>query len=206
MINPWLKISASDYVNHMSSLEVMQYQMINECFKTALDKYRPQKILVPGCTIGNGFEHINWTQVEKVTALDINENYLQILRQNYGYHKNLEVVVKDIVQFNSNKKYDLIFAALLFEYVDLRSTLKKIKEFMSENSVLYTIIQLQNKKVSMISKTKYKSLEQLSSIMKLVNVQEFYLAANVIGLKILSEKKITLKSGKSFQVFEINSI
>jgi len=55
----------------------------------------------------------------------------------------------------------------------------------------------------MISKTKYKSPEQLSSIMQPVDMEEFYLILEEMGLTISSEKEIKLKSGKSFRELEI---
>lgn len=204
--NPWLKISASDYVNHMSSSEVMQYQMINDCFKSVIGKYKPKKLFVPGCTIGNGFEHINWNVIEKVTALDINDSYLKILQENFGKYQSLEIINKDVVRFQTEEKYDLIFTALLFEYVDISKTLSKMKNLMTADSILYVILQLPSKKVSMISQTKYKSLEQLSSLMKLVDIEQFKTIAKKLQLEIKAETTIRLKSGKSFLGLELTEI
>ncbi len=121
-MNPWLEINISDYVNHMSRPEVGQYQMINVCFRSLIQKYDPEKIFVPGCTIGNGFEYIEWDQVQKVTALDINPAFLEILRNKFAGEGKLETISEDFQTFRTKgRKYDLIFAALFFEYVELRS-------------------------------------------------------------------------------------
>lgn len=204
--NPWLKINISDYVNHMSSPEVGQYQLINECFKSVLNKYNPKRIFVPGCTIGNGFEYINWGEVESVTALDINPDFLNILGNSFPGQEKLEIINEDIVDFDPEEsKFDLIFAALIFEYVDPDPALMKIKKVMDTNSTFFSMIQLPGK--SKVTKTEYKSLEKLSPVMHLLSIDKFQseLKRNRFSIK-LSEKK-TLKNGKSFLLTEagINS-
>lgn len=200
--NLWLDISISDYVNHMSSPEVGQYQLINESFKTVLNKYNPKKIFVPGCTIGNGFEHINWDNVENVTALDINPNFLTLLSNLYPDEKKLELINKDLLKFNSGKKFDLIFAALIFEYVDLALSLTRIRTMMDKHSILFSIIQLPAENQSKVSKTSYKSLERLSAYMNLISTEKFDNEIKNSGLNIISGIQKTLGNGKSFLLTE----
>lgn len=176
--------------------------MINECFRTILNKYNPARIFVPGCTIGNGFEHINWKQVENVTALDINAEYLCMLRSNFQ-EKKLEIINEDLLKYNPvGKKYDLIFAALVFEYIDLSKSLTGLKNMMNKSSVLVSIIQLPHRYQNKVTLTKYKSLEKLNPIMNLLNAEKFKAALNESGLHIISEKEINLETGKSFLLFE----
>lgn len=201
--NPWLDISISDYVNHMSSPEVGQYQLINECFRTVLNKYKPNRIFVPGCTIGNGFEHINWGSVKIVTALDINPDFLAALRDIYPLERKLELINEDLQQFNPfGRQFDLIFAALFFEYVDLSHSLKKLREMMDKSSILVTLIQLPGKNQSKVTKTMYKSLEQLSPYMNLITKENFENELEKSGFSIISGIQKTLDNGKSFQLTE----
>jgi SAM-dependent methyltransferase len=199
--NPWLEISVSDYVNHMSSPEVKQYQLINRCFKSVLTRHKPKRIFVPGCTIGNGFEHISWEKVESVVALDINCEYLNILKDKFKEKEKLKIINEDITTFDSKgRKFDLIFAALLFEYVDLTPALEKIKGLMDSTSVLFSMIQLPGK--DKVTRTKYKSLEKLSPVMHLITGDEFQNELKRNGFIIkLSEQKV-LKRGKSFLLTE----
>ena len=202
--NPWLDIDISDYVNHMSSSEVGQYALINECFRHLIQKYNSEFIFVPGCTIGNGFEHIDWNKIEKITALDINPEFLNILGNRFPGERKLEIVNTDFLNYNSNKnKYDLIFVALLFEYVSLSSALTKIKNMMKESSILFSIIQLPDENQSKVSKSKYKSLEKLGPYISLITVDEFEKELNESGFCIKWSEQRKLVNGKSFLLAEV---
>lgn len=187
----------------MSHPEVGQYEMINKSFNLVLQKYKPGYIFVPGCTIGNGFEHIEWDQVNKVTAIDINPEFLKILRGRFPGENKLEIINKDFQDFETdNRQYDLIFCALFFEYVALDTALAKFKSMMDRNSVLFSIIQLPVENQGKVSDTEYKSLEKLIPLINLTSGDEFEREINKSGLSIrFSEQKI-LKNGKSFLITE----
>ncbi len=203
MDNPWLEVDLSDYVNHMSSPEVGQYQLINDCFRTALDKLKPKRIFVPGCTIGNGFEYINWNSIGKVSALDVNPHFLRVLRERFPDEKKLEIITGDFDNFNiKDREYDLIFAALFFEYVDIKSALRKFREMMNESSVLFSMIQMPDAAQSKVSKSKYKSLEKLSPYISLITTEEYFREIDQAGLQINLSSKKTLSNGKSFFLTE----
>ena len=202
--NPWYEISASDYVSHMSDSHVLQYQMINRCFEEALRKYHPATLLVPGCTVGNGFEHISWKNMEKVVALDINPFYLKILDDKFGRYSSLEIVCRDFTEYeNPGMQFDLIFAALLFEYLEPGQALQKIASLMHADSLLIVILQQPSKNHGKVSKTPYASLEKLSTLMKLVDISAFYQSLKKYGMKVRSDSTEVLDSGKTFGIFEI---
>lgn len=203
MDNPWLDVDLSDYVNHMSSPEVGQYQMINECFRNILSKLQPKRIFVPGCTIGNGFEYINWKNVDRVTALDINPHFLQVLRERFPAEEKLEIVSSDFnLLAEKDSEYDLIFAALFFEYVDVHSSLIKIRGMMGKSSVLFSMIQLPASGQSKVSESKFKSLEKLSPYISLTSSEEFVREIKKAGLEIKDSSVETLVNGKSFLISE----
>ncbi len=206
MKNPWLEIGSNDYVAHMSSPEVGQYQMINEVFRQSLEEYKPRKLFVPGCTIGNGFEHIDWNNIEKVTALDINLEYLQVLREKYSENKSLQIENKDIINYESGEKYDLIFTALILEYVDFEQGLIKLRSVMYDDSTLVILFQIESAEHSKVSKTKYKSLEKVGAIMNLVDITEFESICDKLNLRTTKKKTLTLNSGKSFCNFHLKLI
>jgi hypothetical protein len=187
----------------MSSPEVMQYQLINECFRDVLNKYEPKKIFVPGCTIGNGFENIKWEHIDSITALDINPEYIIALRNRYPDEKKLILVNEDFNKYNPGKnKFDLIIAALFFEYVELSESLLKLKSMMIKTSILFSMIQLPDEKQNKVTMTQYKSLEKLSQIMNLNSAEKFKKEQDKCGLYIISEIQKTLESGKSFLLTE----
>lgn len=70
--NPWLAIPEADYVGHMASAEVGQRQALNAIFRQTLARYAPARLLVLGCSTGNGFEHIDPAVTAGVTGIDVN--------------------------------------------------------------------------------------------------------------------------------------
>ena len=83
MTNPWLRIPASDYEGHMSSPNVDQQPFLAQTFEESLDKHDSSAIALLGCATGNGLEYVNKDATQRVTAIDINPEYLEILRQRY---------------------------------------------------------------------------------------------------------------------------
>ncbi len=83
MTNPWLRIPASDYEGHMGSPNVAQQSFLAQTFKESLDNHDSSTIALLGCSTGNGLEYVNNNATQRVTAIDINPEYLEILRQRY---------------------------------------------------------------------------------------------------------------------------
>jgi len=202
MNNPWLNIPASDYEGHMSLPSVAQLSFLREVLKQSLTKFDCSSIAYLGCATGNGLEYIRKEKTHKVTAIDINSEYLKILRNRYQSKiPNLETIEADLNDFqNHSRRYSLIFAGLLFEYLPPGPLLKKISNWLEKAGVLVVVLQLQDQYTKKVSDTPYPSLKQLDPIMNLVSDQDFKLMAEESGLKELEGKKVTLKSGKTFYI------
>ena len=139
--------------------------------------------------------------VYKVTGVDINKEYISIAAKKYAGNNKINFLTGDICDINPGKvKYDLIHCALIFEYVDVKACLENLTKYLSKAGALSVILQLPVKRQKMISATNYKSLESLSSIMKLVDPEEFKSIASEVGLTEIKKEIKTLSSGKSFYV------
>jgi trans-aconitate methyltransferase len=127
MINPWLNIPASDYEGHMSSPNVGQLSFLAKTFKESLENHDCRTVALLGCATGNGLEYIKNEVSHRVTAVDINPEYLKILQQRYGDSiPGLEIVRDDLHKCQLEEKaYTLIFAGLVFEYLDPQVLLRK---------------------------------------------------------------------------------
>jgi len=200
--NPWLQISAEDYERHMSDEKVGQLQALNQIFKDILNEYSPESLCVLGCTTGNGFEHIKTKTTNSVVGIDINEEYLRILKERFGeVIPEMVLICSDLNDLDlPPNSFDMIHAALLFEYVDVEITLSKISKWLKGNGVLSVVLQLPNDKSSPVSETQYQSLKLLSPILNLVNPDSFRLAAKKSGLKEIKNFEYDLKTGKKFFV------
>jgi len=197
MNNPWLKISLTDYENHMT--EVGQMQVLNKLTKECLEKHRPVNFALLGCSGGNGLEHINNEITEKVYAIDINSEYLAETLNKFGKTvTNLKTLNIDLINDDLTlKNIDLLFAGLILEYLEPEKALSKILKTLRKDGVLVIVIQ-KTKKTTFVSKTKYKSLEKLSNISKAVDeikLTEFLSQKNMI---LTERKEIKLNENKSF--------
>ena len=70
MVDPWLEIPAGEYEKHMA--QVGQLQVLNEIIGYVLKKYKPKAFALPGCSTGNGLEHVDNRVTQKVHAMDVN--------------------------------------------------------------------------------------------------------------------------------------
>ncbi len=202
MKNPWLSIPASDYEGHMGLPEVNQLSFLGNVFKASLGKYDNSSVAYLGCATGNGLEYISSKRTHKLTAIDINPEYLEILRERYQtIIPSLEIIEADLNIFQgSENQYSLIFAGLLFEYLSPESLLNKISTWLKEAGVMVVVLQLGDTQIDKISITPYSSLKQLDSIMHLISVPDFKLMAMEKKLKEFESEIITLESGKIFYI------
>src|SRR5258706_2829717 len=200
MNNPWLQIPASDYEGHMSSPNIAQQQFLAQTFQEALSKYDSTFIAYLGCTTGNGLEFVNSDVTKKVTAIDLNPKYLEILRQRYGHIvPGLEVVEANLETCSLEESaYSLIFAGLIFEYVELEVLLPKIARWLQINGVLVSVLQLPAKNLAKVSESHYESLKTLAPIMKLITPSQFKTIATDLGLRETEARIVNLASGKPF--------
>lgn len=202
MKNPWLQIPVSNYEEHMALPEVAQAQALNDLMASALADYTPASLAVIGCTTGNGFEHIDTMQTRRVVGIDINPDYLAVLSSRFAsVIPDLKLIEADIsAQDFCFDPVSMIFAGLVFEYVDVTSTLRSIARCMADGSIFVAVLQLPSPTSAPVTATRYKSLERLATIMKLISPSEFSIKCDKIGLKKIKADTIPLKKGKAFWV------
>ena len=202
MKNPWLDIPYADYENHMA--EVGQTQVLNKLVENALNKEQPQKFALLGCATGNGLEHIQPNITKEVHAIDINPTFLEKTKEKFDEKINLHIHQVDIENDELPvKEIDLFFVGLVLEYVKNPETaLSKIIDSLSERGKLLLIIQ-KSKQTSIITKTKYSSLQTLSTISKEVNENEISIILEK-KLSLVDKEEIALNSKKSFLVLYYN--
>jgi ubiquinone/menaquinone biosynthesis C-methylase UbiE len=200
--NPWLSVPASDYEGHMNSEIVGQLPVLNRIFENVLQELPARNLAVLGCGTGNGFEHINPQLVERVLGIDINPEYLSVLRKRYGSKlPMLELICSDLDTFSCpDYSFDLIYAALIFEYVDFEKILKRVSNWLTMNGTLVAVLQLPSLESHMISETPYPSIRSIEPIMRLVDPGIFSEKAEKYRLNKSKEIEIPLKLGKRFLV------
>jgi SAM-dependent methyltransferase len=186
----------------MALPEVDQAKVISNLMASALTEYTPMSLTVIGCTTGNGFEHINTTRTRRVVGIDINPDYLKILKTRFGGRiPHLELLKADITAPDFwIDPVSMVFAALVFEYVDVLCALRSIFRCLITGGIFLAVLQEPSTESAPVTATRYKSLELLSPIMNLVSPMEFSNMCGRVGFQEISTDTISLKKGKAFFV------
>jgi ubiquinone/menaquinone biosynthesis C-methylase UbiE len=199
--NPWLDIPAGDYEGHMASSPVGQLQMLNQLFQRVLAETLPESVAVLGCTTGNGFEHFDPSVTLSILGVDINPAYLEAARLRYGgeWGPRMELKCADLhTDCFGRRQFDLVHAALVFEYVEAPIVLAHIYRALKPHGKLAVVLQMPTPGLPAVSRTPYTSLEKLAPVMHLFERAQFDDLARRSGFTPVSGELITLPSGKEF--------
>src|SRR5262245_29461071 len=133
----WLEIPLDDYEAHMSMPAIGQASMIADQLAALVARFRPASVAVIGCAGGNGFDRLS---VERLVGVDINPRYID---QAFARHTGVELYVGDIQGAQRLfQPVELIYAALLFEYVDVARSMRNLGRHCVQGGVLATLVQL----------------------------------------------------------------
>lgn len=184
----------------MSHPDVAQSEALDRLFAATVADHKPSSIVILGCATGNGFRHIDPAVTERVIGVDINPEYLDILKSRYK--KIIPGLVPLQVDVTSeNFRIDpvsLVFAGLIFEYVDPSVAVRRIVKNLKNRGILAAVLQLPSEFSGPVTNTKYKSLELLNPLMQLVNPDQFTEICTRENLTEVKREIIPLKQGKSF--------
>jgi len=195
-----MSISPEDYEQHMSHPSVKQHRFLGDCFHIALVKHAPAEILVIGCGTGNGLEHIDSRVTRRTTVIDFNSRFLNVVKQRFQNTLcGLEVIHDDLHHCPLPQGcYSMVYAGLVFEFVQVDIVLKKVVHSLRNGGVLEVVLQLPSEALPTVSSTGIESMKKLKSIANLVNVGDFCELCSQMNLALISSFEQTLDSGKSF--------
>ena len=206
MHSPWLDIPLADYEGHMALPGIGQADMLAKQFGTLLTDWTPASAAVIGCAGGNGFDRINVGVTKRVVGIDINPQYVQELAYRYAATiPGLELYVRDIQEpVGRIAPVDLIYAALVLEYVEPLAVLRNLGALCRPQGILATVLQLPSERNGAISDSPYTSLECLAPAMHLLSPDVLTVTAAQAGFTLVTARRIMLASGKEFvaQVFQ----
>lgn len=203
MSNPWLEIPLADYEGHMALPQVDQARLLSDIFETLLREHRPSSVAVLGCAGGNGLERISPAETKRVVGVDLNPSYVQELRARFQDKiPDLEAIAGDIQQDDAAfRPVEFIYAALLFEYVDVKVVLARIRSLLLPGGILGTVIQLPGAVAATVTPSPFSSIQALASCLRLVPPGVFRDLARANGYRELTARQVQTPGGKHFQVF-----
>lgn len=202
MSSPWLDLPLADYEGHMSMPSVGQAQMLADVFSSALEEFRPASVAVAGCAGGSGFDRINPAEVTRVVGIDINRAYLEVASTRYSERfKSLELYCSDIARDKLDVgPVDLVYAALVFEYLNVPLALQQLFGACRAGGHLVTLVQLPSATAAPVTPTVFTSLQTLSSAIKHVEPLALQSFAEDSGFRWRHSSKVTSAAGKEFVV------
>ena len=197
--NPWLDIPLADYEGHMSQPDIGQATMIAAHLGGLVAQFRPSSVAVIGCAGGNGFDRIP-SFVERLVGVDINPRYIDLAASRYtGRIPGLELYVGNIQLMEQIfQPVDLIYAALVFEYVDVAQSMRSLARHCVQGGTLATLVQLPHEDKTAISPSRYSSLQRLAPVMQLVAPEELAARAAEAGFVPEDANVIASPGGKLF--------
>ena len=95
---------------------------------------------------------------------------------------------------------DLIYAALVFEYVDVKLTLQSLRSVCRPNGILAVVLQQPSHSVTAVSPSPFVSLQSLAPVMRLVSPDALCTEAEHAGFILKASHPLSLPSGKEFAV------
>jgi Methyltransferase domain len=200
MSNPWLTIPLADYEGHMSLPSIDQADMLADRLELLVELNAPSSVAIIGCAGGNGLERIRPGRLERIVGVDINPDYIDHTKSRHASRlPQLELYCADIqsnaLQFDP---VELIYAALLFEYVHSPSALATLRRNCLRNGTLATLVQLPHPARAAVTPSPYTSLGALAPAMKLIDPEDLGRLAVTSGFAAVKSEVIELRSGKQF--------
>jgi len=138
--------------------------------------------------------------IARFVGVDINPRYIERAASRYrGRMPGLELHVADI-QCESQlfRPVELIFAALVFEYVDLAASMRNLARHCERGGRLAALVQLPHATQGAVTPSPYSSLQRLGPVMKLVAPEMLVAHAAEAGFALEHSHEIDLPSGKLF--------
>jgi 2-polyprenyl-3-methyl-5-hydroxy-6-metoxy-1,4-benzoquinol methylase len=124
-------------------------------------QYSPNSLAVIGCAGGNGLDRLVESGIERIVGIDINPAYVETVRRRFRSRiPGLELHVADVQSMLPQiAPVDLIFAALILEYVDVPMTMRSFQKLCAPDGALVVILQAASPNVEKTSPSPYKSIQ-----------------------------------------------
>ena len=152
--NPWEEISLDDYENHMSLDSVRQLQTMNAMMKEQFEAYPVQTAMVLGVAGGNGIEHARPEKYRTVYCVDINEVYLQAVRERFARQPAVQCLRADLTEEADRlPRAELVIANLLIEYIGYPAFTKVIRKV--DPDCVSCVIQINTDEKNWVSDSPY---------------------------------------------------
>jgi predicted TPR repeat methyltransferase len=198
--HPWLSVTAADYEGHMGPEGSDQLAPLSEAFGQVYRSVRPARLALLGCATGNGLEHVDPAVTVRAVGLDLNIQYVAVARQRFRHlGARLELYCGDVLSASLDPAaFDLVHAALLFEYVHPELLARSIGGWMAPGGACSVVLQLPGGESPRASR--FETIRNLEGAMRLVAPAVVADALAAQGLRRAGAWEVPLRGGKRFHV------
>ena len=195
--NPWTVVPAADYEAHMGPAGADQLAPLSQLFQEVYLAAQPDRLLVVGCSTGNGLEHVDPSITKRAVGVDVNLQHLGIARQRF-FHlgPTLELYCSEIEKFRqAPASFDLIHASLVLEYMQPDVAVRRFAEWLAPGGVCAVVLQLPGGNAPAPVN---RAMQIISKAMHFVEPAELTRLMEEHGLARRREKQVAVKHGKAF--------
>jgi hypothetical protein len=100
---------------------------------------------------------------------------------------------------------DLLFAALILEYVDVPMTMSSLQTLCTPGGALVIILQSASSSLEAVSPSPYQTIRLLAPAMRLLDQADVQNQAIAAGFSLASSRVVSLQSGKRFIVLSFRT-
>ena len=185
---------------------VGQTAALRELFSAVYRTVRPTRLAVLGCTTGADFEEIDAAVTDVSVGVDINAGYLDAAAQRLAaLGRRVHLVCGDVLDVNlALAPFDLVYAALLLEYVNPISLFRRAHQWLSPEGYFSVVTQEPVAGLAAVSGSRYEILQSLSGTMILRSAKEIAVLGSREGFYLQSRRVLELPTRKTLtlQIFQ----
>lgn len=198
MENPWLTVPLSDYEGHMRSANVEQLDALSELFAKTLSIAHPASVAILGIAGGNGLEHIDTAITKRIVGIDLNNTYLEAVRERYASLPGLELHCLDLSKETLRlEPVQLVHAALVFEHAGTGQTLDSALSLVAPGGMMSIVLQLPSQTEAGVSPTTFSTIQNLKPHFTLIDPQWLLETVASRGFRLKEQTEHPLPAGKA---------
>lgn len=195
--NPWTLVPAAEYEAFMGSSGADETVPLATLFARAYLARHPRRLAVLGVATGNGLEHVRVRETGRTVGVDVNLSYLAVTRQRHmRLGPSLQLVCADLEKVELEEGgFDLVHAALVLEYVDVRVAIPRIAAWLSPGGAAAMVLHLPGPGLTP-SAWPHAAVQALAGAMRLVPPGELRALCAAAGLVERRAFVVPLRSGR----------
>lgn len=194
MVNPWENVDLSIYEKHMRLDSIAQLPLLNKIMKSQFD-YKVNSVAIWGIAGGNGLEYVSCNNFDFIYGIDINQKYLETVKERYSNLKCLYLEKIDLCDLSADLPVvEFVIANLLIEFIGLDNFIKQI----DKNSPKYISCVIQRTTSNNFVSNSIYSEEFKNLIHSTIERNLLINKLNKISFELILEKRYNLPNNKEF--------